>query len=138
MPLARISLLKGKSPDYLRAVSDSLHAALVEAFNVPATDRFQLFHQHEPYEMSFDPQYEVANLDAGAQRSADWLVFAITIGKPRTAAVKQAFYRQLVERLAQSPGVRPQNVMVTIIPAREEDWSFADGAPAASLGAITA
>jgi len=135
MPLARISLLKGKSPDYLRAVSDSLHAAMVEAFNVPATDRFQLFHQHEPYEMSFDPQYEVTT---GAQRSANWLVFAITIGKPRTAAVKQAFYRRLVERLAQSPGVRPQDVMVTIIPAREEDWSFADGAPAASLGAIGA
>jgi 5-carboxymethyl-2-hydroxymuconate isomerase len=134
MPLARISLLKGKSADYLRAVGDSLHAAMVEAFNVPATDRFQLFHQHEAHEMSFDPQYEVTT---GAQRSANWLVFAITIGKPRTAAVKQAFYRQLVARLAQSPGVRPQDVMVTIIPAREEDWSFADGAPAASLGAIT-
>jgi len=135
MPLVRISLLKGKSPDYLRAVGDSLHAAMVAAFNVPATDRFQLFHQHEAHEMSCDPHYEVAT---GAPRSADWLVFAITIGKPRTAAVKQAFYRQLVERLAQSPGVRPQDVMVTILPAREEDWSFADGAPAASLGAVVA
>lgn len=135
MPLARISLLKGKSPDYLRAVGDSLHAAMVEAFNVPATDRFQLIHQHEPHEMSFDHRYEVAN---DGQRSSDWLVFAITIGKPRSAAVKQAFYRTLVERLAQAPGVRPQDVMVTIIPAREEDWSFADGAPAASLRAVTA
>jgi 5-carboxymethyl-2-hydroxymuconate isomerase len=135
MPLTRISLLKGKSPAYLRAVGDSLHAALVEAFNVPDTDRFQLFHQHEPHEMSFDRRYEVAG---DGQRSDDWLVFAITIGKPRTTAVKQAFYRRLVERLAQSPGVRPQDVMVTILPAREDDWSFADGAPATSLGAITA
>ena len=133
MPLARISLLKGQSPAYLRAVGDSLHAALVEAFNVPPTDRFQLFHQHEAHEMSCDPHYEVAD---GAQRSASWLVIAITIGKPRTAAVKQAFYRKLVQKLAQSPGVRPQDVMVTILPAQPEDWSFADGAPASSLGLV--
>ncbi|WP_229204900.1 tautomerase family protein [Duganella sp. Leaf61] len=100
---------------------------------MPPTDRFQLFHQHEAHEMSCDPHYEVAD---GAQRSAGWLVFAITIGKPRTAAVKQAFYRKLVQKLAQSPGVRPQDVMVTILPAQPEDWSFADGAPASSLGPV--
>jgi phenylpyruvate tautomerase PptA (4-oxalocrotonate tautomerase family) len=53
MPYSRISLLKGKSPDYLRALADSLHAAMVEAFNVPEADHFQLIHQHEPYEMIF-------------------------------------------------------------------------------------
>ena len=51
MPFARISLRKGKSPEYLRALSDSLHQALVEAFEVPEADRFQLIHQHEPEEL---------------------------------------------------------------------------------------
>ena len=32
MPFVRISLLKGKSPEYLRALSDGIHRALVEAF----------------------------------------------------------------------------------------------------------
>uniref|UniRef100_E6PQC7 4-oxalocrotonate tautomerase-like domain-containing protein n=1 Tax=mine drainage metagenome TaxID=410659 RepID=E6PQC7_9ZZZZ len=35
MPYARISLLKGKSLEYRRALSDNLHRALVEAFDVP-------------------------------------------------------------------------------------------------------
>jgi phenylpyruvate tautomerase PptA (4-oxalocrotonate tautomerase family) len=35
MPMTRISLLKGKSTEYLRAISDSLHQALVEAFKAP-------------------------------------------------------------------------------------------------------
>jgi len=48
MPFTRISLIKGKSPEYLQALSDSLHQALVEAFDVPPTDRFQVIHQHAP------------------------------------------------------------------------------------------
>jgi hypothetical protein len=42
MPLVNISLLKGKSPEYLRAVSNGVHKALVETYNVPAADRFHL------------------------------------------------------------------------------------------------
>jgi hypothetical protein len=94
--MSRISLLKGKSPDYLRALSDGLHAAMVEAFNVPPTDRFQVIHQHEPNELIFDRDYETE----GGPRSDDFVLIAITAGKPRGTEVKQAFYRRLVERLA--------------------------------------
>ena len=45
MPFARISLLKGKSSEFLRALSDGVHAALVDALNVPPDDRFQAIHQ---------------------------------------------------------------------------------------------
>jgi phenylpyruvate tautomerase PptA (4-oxalocrotonate tautomerase family) len=48
MPFVRISLLKGKSPEYLRALSDGIHRALVEAFDVPPADRFHEIQQHEP------------------------------------------------------------------------------------------
>ncbi|MFX6759908.1 tautomerase family protein, partial [Acinetobacter baumannii] len=57
MPFARLSLLKGKAPDYLRALSDGLHQALVEAFEVPPDDRFQVIHQLEPGELIFDRHY---------------------------------------------------------------------------------
>jgi hypothetical protein len=40
MPLSRISLRKGRTPDYLQALSDSLHRALVEAFDVPRDERW--------------------------------------------------------------------------------------------------
>lgn len=129
MPMSRISLLKGKSPDYLRAVSDSLHQALVDTFGVPADDRFQVIHQHEPYEMSFDRHY------LGGPRSEDYMLINVTAGRARSAAVKQAFYRRLVGLLAESPGVRPQDVMVVITTTQADDWSFSGGelyAPGAS------
>jgi phenylpyruvate tautomerase PptA (4-oxalocrotonate tautomerase family) len=127
MPMSRISLLKGKSPEYLRALGDSLQRAMEEAFNVPKNDRFQIIHQHEPYELMFDRDYE------GGPRSDDFVLIAITVGKPRSVEVKQAFYRRLVEELAASPGVRPEDVMVVLSSSQGEDWSFGGGRPAASL-----
>jgi phenylpyruvate tautomerase PptA (4-oxalocrotonate tautomerase family) len=121
MPFTRISLLQGKPPDYLSAVSDSLHKALVEAFDVPPDDRFQLIHQHAPGELVFDRAY------LGGPRSDDFILFAVTAGRPRSAEVKQAFYRRLVALLSESPGLRPEDVMVVITKTSPEDWSFSGG-----------
>ena len=123
MPMSRISLLKGKSPEYLRALGDSLHAAMVEAFNVPPTDRFQVIHQHEPHELMFDRHYE----SEGGARSDDFVLIAITAGKPRGTELKQAFYRRLVERLAEAPGINPTDVMVVITTTQLDEWSFSAG-----------
>ena len=121
MPFARISLRQGHSPEYLRALSDSLHSALVECFDVPEADRFQLIHQHAPGEMVFDRHY------LGGPRSEDFVLIHLTAGKPRSVATKQAFYRRLAERLSQSPGLAPADLMVVIQHNQAEDWSFADG-----------
>ncbi|ACM27647.1 tautomerase family protein [Agrobacterium sp. SHOUNA12C] len=121
MPFTNISLLRGKSTEYLKALSDNFHRAMVETFDVPPTDRFQAFHQLEPNELIFDRTY------LGGPRSDDYVFFHITIGKPRSTEVKKAFYRRLVTLLADAPGVRPEDIMINIITTTREDWSFADG-----------
>ncbi|MGE0006069.1 MAG: tautomerase family protein [Parvibaculaceae bacterium] len=126
MPFARISLLAGKPPDYLRAISDSLHQALVESFEVPEKDRFQVFHQHRPGEIVFDRDY------LGGPRSDDFILIHITTGKPRPLAAKQRFYRDLAGRLAAAPGIRPEDVMVVVANSTFEDWSFSSGLCAAT------
>ncbi|MBB3233928.1 tautomerase family protein [Phyllobacterium endophyticum] len=121
MPFTRISLLEGKSPEYLKSVSESLHKALVEAFNVPADDRFQAIQQFRPGELIFDRNY------FGGPRSDDFMMFAINIGRPRDAATKQAFYKRLVTLLAEAPGVRPEDVMIIISTSSRDEWSFSNG-----------
>jgi len=121
MPMSHISLQRGKSPEYLRALSDSLHRALVEALDVPPTDRFQLIHQHAPHEMSIDPHYPAGT------RSADYVFINVIVGRPRSAAMKAAFYQRLVTLLGQAPGIRPEDVMVGIQSSQSEDWSFGSG-----------
>ncbi|MBB4566451.1 tautomerase family protein [Rhizobium leucaenae] len=121
MPFTRISLLRGKSPEYLQALSDNFHRAMVETFDVPPTDRFQEIHQLEPNELIFDRTY------LGGPRSDNYVFFQITIGKPRSTELKKAFYRRLVALLADAPGLRPEDVMINIVTTTREDWSFADG-----------
>ncbi|QCI63935.1 tautomerase family protein [Phreatobacter stygius] len=121
MPFARISLLKGKPPAYLGALSDGLHQALVEAFDVPRDDRFQVIHQLEPGELIFDRHY------LGGPRSDDFVLIQITAGRPRSTEVKRAFYRRLVAVLAEAPGLRPEDVMVVITTGGADEWSFGSG-----------
>jgi len=127
MPFTRISLLKGKSPDYLRAVSDALHTALVETFEVPVADRFQAIHQHEKTELIFDAHY------MGGPRSDDFILFQITAGKERNEQTKNNFYHRLEELLARDPGVAPENVMVIIQMTSAADWSFSGGQPLSAM-----
>lgn len=124
MPMSRVSLLKGKSPAYLQALSDALHQALVDAYEVPLKDRFQIIQQHEDYELVFDRDYLSHQ---GQPRSDDFVLIQITAGRQRSAAIKQAFYLRLVELLAQSPGLRAEDVMVIINTTAAEDWSFSGG-----------
>jgi hypothetical protein len=121
MPITRISLNGGKSPDYLKALSDNFHRAMVETFDVPEADRFQVIHQLGPGELVFDRNY------LGGPRSDDFVFFDITIGKPRSAEVKKEFYRRIVTLLAKAPGVRPEDVMVVITTTQREDLSFSNG-----------
>lgn len=121
MPLVRISLIKGKSPTYLRAAADGVHAALAETFKVPPDDRFQLIDQYEPGSLIYDPDY------LGIHRTDDLVIVHITASATRDTATKQALYKAIAERLTKDPGLRPEDIMVVIAPNVREDWSFGHG-----------
>ncbi|GAA0584265.1 SnoaL-like domain-containing protein [Kribbella sandramycini] len=121
MPFADISLARGKSPEYLRAVSRAVHDALVAELNMKPGDNFQLIHQYDPGEMIFDRSFR------GGPRSDDWLVIRITDGIDRGARAKRRFYAALTRLLGEDPGVRPEDVFVMMSLSTPEDFSFAGG-----------
>lgn len=121
MPVARISLLRGQSPEFIAALSSGVHRALVTAFEVPVQDCFQLIHQHDRNEFVFDQNYLCG------PRSDGFVLIAITAGRARSTTVKQSFYRRLVEVLADAPGIRPEDIMVVISTTEAADWSFGCG-----------
>jgi phenylpyruvate tautomerase PptA (4-oxalocrotonate tautomerase family) len=121
MPLVHISLLKGKSREHIRAIADGVHEALVETFTVPPDDRFQLIRQYERDDFIYDSGY------LGVERSDDLVFIHITASDWRDTATKQALYEALVAKLAASPGLRPDDVMIALAPNRRDDWSFGRG-----------
>ena len=120
MPLVRISMREGKSSQYRRAIADGVHGALIEAASVPELDRFQILTEHAPADLIYDPTY------LGINRSDDIVMIQITLNA-RAQNVKVALYKAIAERLAKNPGVRPQDVLVSLVSVQPEDWSFGDG-----------
>jgi hypothetical protein len=47
MPLTRVSLLKGKPPEYCQAILDGLYHAMREVFDVPEDDRFMTIDEYD-------------------------------------------------------------------------------------------
>jgi len=121
MPLVRIALRRGKSPAYLAAIRDGIYAAMRETFDVPENDRFMLVTQHDAEEFDYAPRY------LGIARSDDLVVIQITANNTRTVEQKQALYRRIAERLADNPGVRPEDVFISLVGVLPEDWSFGNG-----------
>jgi hypothetical protein len=118
VPFVNISLARGKSDEYLEAVSRAVHDALVAEFQMQPEDDFQLIHQHEPGEMRFDRNFR------GGPRSDDWIVFTITDGRERGERAKRRFYQTLVRLLEEGPGVRPADVFVMMTVTPPENFSF--------------
>ncbi len=121
MPLVRVSLISGKSPEYRRAVADSIHRALVDAIKIPEKDRFQIVSEHAPGDLIYDPSY----LDV--PRSDDVMLVQITLSAGRSVEVKRALYARMVELLAASPGIRKQDLFVSLVEVANENWSFGNG-----------
>ncbi|CAB3761771.1 tautomerase family protein [Paraburkholderia solisilvae] len=121
MPLVRISLLKGRSPAQLRAIADSIHQTLVDAYNVPPGDRFQLIEQREPGELIYDPHY------LGIERTDEVVLIHIVAGRWRDTATRRALYRSLAARLSAEVGIRPEDVQIVLSPNDRDDWSFGNG-----------
>jgi 4-oxalocrotonate tautomerase len=120
MPLVRIALREGKSAVYRQAIADEVHRAIVEVASVPELDRFQIVTEHAAGDLIYDANY------LGIKRSDDIVVIQITLNQ-RTQAVKLAIYKSIAEKLEKNPGVRPEDVLISLVPVAPEDWSFGDG-----------
>ena len=121
MPLVKIHLRKGKTPEYIRAVADGVHEALVAHANVPPDDRFQLIREYPADDIIAHPSY------AGVTRTDDLIIIEITLNVGRTLEIKKALYADIARRLEHDPGVRPDDVMVNLVEVAKENWSFGRG-----------
>src|SRR5213082_2880645 len=108
MPLVRISLLKGRSPELRRKIGDAIHRAMVEAIDVPQHDRFQLLTEHEPGDLIYDSEY------LGIARTNEIVIVQITLNAGRTLAQKRALFRRIAGHLA-ALGLRREDTLVNLV-----------------------
>ena len=121
MPLVRIDLVEGKGAEYGRTVGEVVYDAMLATINVPKDDRFQIITEHPAAQLIFDPAY------LGVQRSKDCLCIQITLNEGRTLEQKKAFYKAIADGLAARLGLRREDVLISLVEVRKENWSFGNG-----------
>jgi phenylpyruvate tautomerase PptA (4-oxalocrotonate tautomerase family) len=121
MPLVRITLADGKPPEYRRAIADGVHRALVETAGVPEDDRFQIVDSLPAEGLIWSESY------LGLRRSASIVIVQIVLNAGRTVEVKKALFARIAEHLAAAPGIRADDVLVSLVEVARENWSFGGG-----------
>lgn len=121
MPLTHISLRAGKPEAYRQAIFDSLYRAMHETFNVPLDNQFMTIREHD----AADFRYGASFLDIA--RSDDLVLIQMTVNNTRTVEQKKALFRRIAELLGESPGLRPEDVFVSLVEVAKENWSLGHG-----------
>jgi 4-oxalocrotonate tautomerase len=121
VPLVQVFLKRGRSSAQLSLVSEAIHGAMVETINVPPDDRFQIIQEHPHETLIADRRY------LGIERSDDVVFIQITLNVGRTLEQKRALYRMIADKLAASPGLRREDILVSLVEVPKENWSFGNG-----------
>ena len=121
MPLVRIDLRKGKAAPYRQALCNAVYQALRETFNVPDEDRFFIVNEHGADDFQFSKSY------LGIARSDDLVIIQMTVSDTRTREQKMALFKRTADLLAENPGLRREDVFISLVEVKTDDWSFGNG-----------
>jgi len=122
MPLVRIAMPAGKTAEYHNAISEGIQLALVETFDVPKDDLFQIFTEHAAGIGVVRPSSYL-----GVVYSNDLILIQITANDTRTREQKKQLFKRIAERLSASPGLRREDILVNLVEVKKENWSFGNG-----------
>lgn len=101
MPLTRITLCEGMSDAHLQQLSALYHQTLVEVFEVPPKDKFQILEILPASALIYDPHYQTGRRDQG------FILFQILAGKVRSTATRSVFMHVSPSALRPSLGSTP-------------------------------
>ncbi|KAJ4855983.1 tautomerase enzyme domain-containing protein [Trichoderma breve] len=121
MPFVKIDVIRGRrSPEQLKKMGDVIQQVLIDTFAAPERDRYQIFSQHEPWEVI------CWDTGLGFERTDDIVSIQIS-AQGRNRDQKIAMYAALGERLEKECGLKGNDLLVSVTPNAKEDWSFGYG-----------
>lgn len=121
MPFVRIDLPPSATGQDARVIPQTVHQALVDAFNVPVDDRFQVVTRHAAGEVICAPEY------LGVRHAQEVVFVQITCAPGRTVEMKKDLYRRIAEGVALGTGFAAADVIINLVETARENWSFGGG-----------
>jgi Tautomerase enzyme len=120
MPLVRFDVVEGRNDNEVKNLFDAAHRAVLSAFHVPESDRYQIYHEHPPSHLVAE------DTGLGIRRTRNLVIVSVT-SLERTQDKKEKFYAELCRELKESCAIDPNDVIVSIVTNSAADWSFGNG-----------
>lgn len=114
MPLVRVEMIRGKSPEYKKSVLTNIHEGLMESFDIADWDRFQRIVEISP---------EDFELPEG--KTKDFMIIELTVFPGRTKEQKRKAIETITGKLHDSLGIAPTDVFIVINEPPLENWGMA-------------
>ena len=120
MPLVRIDVNAGRSPEELGNVSRRIHDAILAEYGIPERDYFHIVTEHAP------GQIFAQDAGLGFERSSGVVMIQIFTQEGRSQEAKQSLFAAIADRLAEI-GVAGEDVFLGYVENSASDWSFGFG-----------
>jgi hypothetical protein len=114
MPLVQVDMPRAIYGAHGERISAELQHAFVEALDVPAEDKFQVFRPRDAGEIVFDPGY-------GGVDRRDLILVQVLMVHRYSVDMKRRLYRAIVEKLT-ALGLRREDIHIAITENGYEDW----------------
>ncbi|MGY3568231.1 tautomerase family protein [Sinomonas sp. RB5] len=120
MPLVRIDVAAGRTPEQLARISRAIHEAILAEYRIPERDYFHIVTEHAP------GQIVAQDAGLGFERSSGVVMVQIFTQGGRSQEAKEALFAAVARNLGDA-GVAGEDVFIGYVENTAGDWSFGFG-----------
>ncbi|AMM31821.1 tautomerase [Sinomonas atrocyanea] len=120
MPLVRIDVAAGRTPEQLARISRAIHEAILAEYRIPERDYFHIVTEHAP------GQIVAQDAGLGFERSSGVVMVQIFTQGGRSQEAKGALFAAVARNLGDA-GVAGEDVFIGYVENTAGDWSFGFG-----------
>ncbi len=113
MPIVKVEMLKGKSPEYKKTLLDCIHGGLVDSIGIGDWDRFQRIIEYNRNDFEF-PSF----------KSDDFMIIELTIFPGRTKEQKKKVIETITGNLKSRLSIDPADVFIIMTEPPLDNWGL--------------
>ncbi|MFJ8453397.1 tautomerase family protein [Bacillus paramycoides] len=110
--------------EVLKNISECIHLSLIDYFNIPENDYFQMFLPYQPNQFFYNPYYL---LERKEKRTENIIHVSITCGPGRTIKQKRELYQSISFKISECSNIKGADIFITLNETTAENWSFGQG-----------
>lgn len=114
MPLVRVEMRKGRSPEYKKILLNCIHESLIKALGIEDWDRFQRIVEIDPDDFETAPG-----------KGEGFMIIEITLFPGRTKEQKKSLIEILTSSLVANLHIEATDVFIVIHEPPLENWGMA-------------